>query len=206
MTILLLILIIVLVLSLGCGAVVWFISRHGLSTANKQPPEPANAVTPLTFRWRYIILPITILLLSIVLVIYFYRLLPADVAYHFEPDGSPDSWISRGMAIIWALLPQFCLALLAVAITWGATKLNTLVKQSTAAGINLQTLLALMGNMVTLPQIIICFAMLDIFSYNAYQIRLMPLWAFALIVMGLGAIILGIFFVRIVRQVWRPSR
>jgi len=206
MTILLLILIIVFVLSLGCGAVVWFIFRHGLTTEYKKPSEPASVVAPPVFRWRYIILPLTILLLSIVLVIYFYRLLPADVAYHFESDGSPDSWISRGMAILWTLLPQFFLTLLAVTVTWGATKLNILGKQSMAAGINLRTIPALMSNMVTLPQIILCFAMLDIFSYNAYQIRLMPLWAFALIVMGLGAIILGIFFVRVVRQVWGSHR
>jgi hypothetical protein len=206
MTILLLILIIVFVLSLGCGAVVWFVFRHGITAKYKQPSEPASVVAPPVFRWRYIILPLTILLLSIVLVIYFYRLLPADVAYHFASDGSPDSWISRGMAILWTLLPQFFLVLLAVTVTWGTTKINILVKQTVAAGINLQTLLALMGNMVTLPQIILCFAMLDIFSYNAYQIRLMPLWAFALIVMGLGAIILGIFFVRVVRQVWGSRR
>jgi hypothetical protein len=206
MTILLLILIIVFVLSLGCGAVVWFVFRHGITAEYKQPSEPASVVAPPVFRWRYIILPLTILLLSIVLVIYFYRLLPADIAYHFASDGSPDSWISREMAVLWALLPQFFLALLAVAVTWGTTKINIIVKQTVAVGINLQTLLALMGNMVTLPQIIICFAMLDIFSYNAYQIRLMPLWAFTLIVMGLGAIVLGIFFVRVVRQVWGPSR
>lgn len=202
MTILLLILIIVFVLSLGCGAVIWFIFRHGPATDSKQPSEPTSKVAPPVFRWRYIILPLTILLLSIVLVIYFYRLLPADVAYHFASDGSPDSWMSRGMAVLWTLLPQFLLTFLAVAVTWGTTKLNILVRQTMSAGINLQTLLVLMGNMVALPQTIICFAMLDIFSYNACQIRLLPLWAFALIVMGLGAIILGIFFVRVVRQVW----
>ena len=206
MTILLLTLIIVFVLSLGCGVAVWLIFRHGLTTDYKQPSEPASAVAPPVFRWRYIILPLTILLLSIVLVIYFYRLLPADVAYHFTSDGSPDSWISRGMAVLWALLPQFILALLAVAITWGTTKINIFSRQTIAAGIDLQMLLALMGNMVALPQIILCFAMLDIFSYNAYQIRLLPLWAFALIVMGLGAIILGIFFVRVVRQAWGSQR
>jgi len=206
MTILLLILIIVFVLSLGCGVVVWFIFRHGLTTDYKQPSGPASAVAPPVFRWRYIILPLTILLLSIVLVIYFYRLLPADVAYHFASDGLPDSWISRGTAVLWTLLPQFFLALLAVAVTWGITKIDIFVRQTVAAGLDLQTLLALMGNMVALPQIIILFAMLDIFSYNAYQIRLLPLWAFALIVMGLGAIILGIFFVRVVRQVWGSRR
>jgi len=205
MTILLLILIIVLVLSLGCGAVIWFVFRHGIATAARKPPQTATEVT-LTFRWRHIILPLVILLLSIALVIYFYRLLPADVAYRFQSDGSPDGWISRGVAVLWALLPQFFLALLAGAVTWGITRLNALVRHTAVTGINLPAVLALMGNMIALPQLILCFAMLDIFSYNAYQIRLMPLWAFALIVMGLGTIILGIFFVRVVRQVWGPRQ
>jgi membrane-bound ClpP family serine protease len=67
-------------------------------------------------------------------------------------------------------------------------------------------MLLLMGNMMALPQIILGFAMLQVFSYNAYQIQLMPLWAFALLVMGLGGIILGVFFTLAVRQVWRPRR
>ena len=58
-----------------------------------------------------------------------------------------------------------------------------------------------MGNMIVLPQIILCFAMLDIFSYNSYQIHLMPLWVFALIVMGLGGMALGIFFILAIRGV-----
>ena len=62
-----------------------------------------------------------------------------------------------------------------------------------------------MGNMVALPQIILSFAMLDIFSYNAYQTRIMPLWIFALIVMVLGGIVLGVFFFSVIRRVWRLS-
>jgi len=62
------------------------------------------------------------------------------------------------------------------------------------------TLLAIMGNMVALPQLILCFAMLDIFLYNAYQRHIMPLWVFALVVMGSGGIILGIFFVQAIQQ------
>ncbi len=63
-----------------------------------------------------------------------------------------------------------------------------------------------MGNMVALPQIILCFAMLDIFSYNSYQIHIMPLWVFALIIMGLGGIILGVFFIRAIQQAWGATR
>jgi len=108
--------------------------------------------------------------------------------------------MSRGAIIAWMLTPQFFLALLARAIIWGIIKLDTRFKQTESPWV--EKILSLMGNMIALPQIILGFAMLDIFSYNSYQIHLMPLWAFALIVMGLGGIILGIFFVIAIRQVW----
>ena len=152
----------------------------------------------ISFRWTYIVLPIAILLLSIILTVYFYRLLPDEVAYHFE-GVSPDKWTSRGAVIAWMLTPQFFFVLMAGAIVWGATKLSTIFQQAESAAV--KKVLSLMGNMVALPQIILSFAILDIFSYNAYQIHIMPLWVFALIVMGLGGIILGIFFILAIRQV-----
>jgi len=66
----------------------------------------------LPFRWSYIILPIAIFVLSIILSGYFYHLLPAEVAYHFNLDGTPDKWLSRGMTIVWVMTPQLLLALL----------------------------------------------------------------------------------------------
>ncbi len=157
----------------------------------------------LAFHWNYIILPVVILFLSIILTIYFYRLLPVEVAYHFKADGSPDRWLGRGAIILWMLLPQLFLTLLAGVITWGITRLSALFRQPESTWIKPERILLLMGNMIGLPQIILCFAMLSVFSYNSFQIHLMPLWVFALIVMGLGGIILGIFFIRIVRQAWR---
>jgi len=136
----------------------------------------------------------------VVLTAYFYRLLPDEVAYHFK-DGLPDRWMSRGAIIAWMILPQFLFTLLAAAIVWGATKLSTLSRQAESGAV--KKVLPLMGNMVALPQIILSFAMLDIFSYNSYQTHIMSLWIFALIVMGLGGIILGIFFILAIRQVRR---
>ena len=143
----------------------------------------------MSFHWKYVILPVAILLLSIILTAFFYHLLPGDVAYHFK-DGLPDKWMSRGAIIAWMLIPQFLFAMLAVLIVWGTTKLSTRFHQVDNAAV--ERVLPLMGNMVALPQIILSFAMLDIFSYNAYQIHIMPLWLFALIVMVVGGIILGI--------------
>ena len=64
----------------------------------------------------------------------------------------------------------------------------------------MRRILPVMGNMLALPQVILTFAMLDIFLYNAYQIRLIPLWVFALIIMFLGVVVLGAFFAKSIRQ------
>ncbi len=169
---------------------------------SKETVKQTTTGRTLAFRWNYIILPVVIFLLSIIITAYFYRLLPDEVAYRFTSDGSPNGWLSRGVIILWALLPQLFLTLLAVAVTWGTTKLGALFSQPESTGIKPERILLLMGNMMALPQIILCFAMLRIFSYNSYQIRLLPLWIFALIIMGLGGIILGIFFIQAIRQVW----
>jgi len=176
-------------------------------TKNKEPVQTTTGVT-LAFHWSYIILPVVILLLSIILTACFYHRLPVEVAYRFQADGSPspDSSVGRGAIILWMLLPQLFLTLLAGAITWGIIRLGALFQQPESTWIKLGRILFLMGNMIGLPQIILCFAMLDIFSYNSFRIHIMPLWVFALIVMGLGGIILGIFFIRAIRQALSVNR
>jgi len=173
---------------------------------SKEPIKQTTTGATLAFHWGYIILPVVILLLSIIVTACFYHRLPVELAYHFKSDGSPDRWLSRGAIILWMLLPQLFLTLLAGAITWGITRLGALFRQPESTWIKPERILILMGNMVALPQIILCFAMLDIFSYNSYQIHLLPLWVFSLIIMGLGGIILGIFFIRAIRQAWGATR
>jgi len=150
--------------------------------------------------------PIVFLALSIILTAYFSHRLPDEVAYHFTPDGTPDKWLSRGAAIAWAVAPQLFLTLLAAAITRGTTRLGRLFGQTESALIKPEKVLSFMGNMVALPQIILFFAMLNIFSYNAYQTQLMPVWIFALIIMLLGGIIIGIFFIQTIRRAWVAIR
>jgi len=141
--------------------------------------------------------PVAIFLLAIILTLYFYHLLPAEVAYHFE-DGAPDRWLNRVAILAWLVIPQFVLVLFALGITAVATILS--VRFQIAENTLIKKLLSIMGNMVALPQIILAFAMLDIFLYNAYQIHLVPLWVFALLVMVLGGIVLGISLIQSIRQ------
>jgi len=142
----------------------------------------------VAFRWIYLALPAAILLIAVILTAIFYRLLPLELAYHFQ-DGTPDKWLGRGAMIAWLVVPHAFLVLLAYAVV-RMTIMTTSYWQTEGTPIN--RLLMIMANMVTLPQIILFFAMLDIFLYNAYQIKLIPLWVFALIVLVLGGIVLGI--------------
>ena len=198
-----LILAVIFLLGLGCGAAIWFIFRY--KQAFKKGGPAKETTKALTFHWHYIIMPLAILLLSAILTAYFYHRLTPEVAYHFKLDGSPDKWLSRETIIVWMLAPQVLLNLGAGAITWGVTKLGILSKQVESTLVKPEKVISLMGNMVALPQIILCFAMLDIFSYNSYQAHIMPLWLFALIIMILGVIIIGVFFIQIMRQAWRAS-
>jgi hypothetical protein len=169
------------------------------------PTEPANKTSSkqgIKFRWTYILLPLAILLLSIILAAFFYRLLSPEVAYHFD-DGTPDQWMSRGAIIAWLLIPQFFLVFIGVAISGGTTILSKRLQQTESTSIS--KVFLIMGNMVALPQIILIFAMLDIFLYNAYQIHLLPLWIFAVIVIVLGSLVLGMFFVQVLRQIREPN-
>ena len=189
MIILALILSIVAIAAVAAGAI-WFALYRRRSTHGKKTIKAMVKSEGLSFRWSYITLPAAILLLSIFISAYFYRLLPAEVAYHFELDGTPDQWFNRGMAMVWALLPQVLLTLLAGAIAWGVTKLSILSKQIESTRIKPEKIIALMGNMIALPQLVIFIAILDIFSYNSYQMHIMPTWVFPFIILGLATIAL----------------
>ncbi|MAF85094.1 MAG: hypothetical protein CL875_01205 [Dehalococcoidales bacterium] len=202
MSIITIILIIIFLLGIGGGAIAWFIFRQRQSAKSQKPTKKTTKRVPQPFRWSYIIAPAVILVLSIILTAYFANRLPNEVAYHFTADGSPDKWLSRGAAIAWAVAPQIFITLLAAAITWGTTRLGVLFGQAEGAWIKPERVLAFMGNMMALPQIILLFAMVNIFSYNSYQTQLMSLWVFALIIMISGGIIIGIFFIKAIRRAW----
>lgn len=155
----------------------------------------------MSFRWSYVAAPLVVLLLVIGLSAYFYHLLPAEVAVHFE-NGLPDGWLSPLMTMVLALLPQILLAVVALALAWVMTRLASRFWPREGTRTNPRTIVALMGNMIALPQIVFGFAIADIFVYNAYQIHLTPLWIFALVFMVVGGIVIGAVFVRAVRQEW----
>jgi uncharacterized membrane protein len=150
-------------------------------------------------RWTYIVLPAALLLITLALTAAFYPRMPEQVAYHFQ-DGAADRWLSRGSFIIWMVIPQAIFTLLAFIIVrvvllganyWPVD--NTLMRK----------ILPVMGNMVALPQIILTFTLIQVFLYNAYHIKLIPVWVFAFIILISGGIVLGVVFIQAIRQARR---
>ena len=169
-------------------------------TSEINPDDKGKAVV-LTFRWKYILLPLALLLLIVVLTAIFYPQLTDNVAYRFNLNGSPKSWLSRQAILILALLPQFIFFIIAIAITWGITRAGRSIGQI-ASTLKPERLLMLMGNISALPQIVFGFVMLDVFIYNVRHNHIMPIWLFALIIMIIGGIILAVFFI----QAFKRSR
>lgn len=181
--------------SLAIGSGFWY---NGLLMAIKK-------VSP-NFRFSYIVLPAAILLLSLVLTAIFYPRLTAELGYHFQSNGTPDRWLNRNQIIMVMLLPQVILTLVAGATTWGVIKLSTRVQPPQETGIKAGKIIWLMGNMMALPQSVLTFALFDIFIYNTSKLHIMPLWVFAVIVMGGGGIVLGIFFLEALRGARRATK
>jgi len=171
---------------------VWFMSYARRFVPARETSRPAATAEGLSFRWRYIVLPLALLLLSVILAAYFYHQLPAEVATHFQLDGTPDRWLSPGITMVWALVPQLLLTLLALATTGVVSKMGFLFQQVKDTWLKPERILLFMGNAIALPQLILCFAMLDIFSYNSYQQHIMPMWLFLLIILGLATVALGV--------------
>jgi uncharacterized membrane protein len=193
----------VLFLALGGVTALWLIFIRRQTTIHKELPRETSTRDILPLRWPYIILPLAILALAIVMSAYFYQLLPTEVAYHFESDGTPDRWFSQGMAMAWVLVPQLLLTLFAAAIVWGIAKSNILPRQVNTSGMKPERVLSFMGNLIALPQLVVGFAMLDIFSYNVFQTHIIPLRPLLFIILGLATAGLGLFLMLIIIRAMR---
>jgi len=150
-------------------------------------------VEKIRVRWSYIVLPLAILLLAVVSAAAFYGSLPQETTYRFS-NGAAVSTIGRGAFLGWSLGMQLVFVLIAAVIIFLVISAS---RQLHLAESELnKTLVGIMGNMVALPQIIIVYAMLDIFIYNIYAKALPALWAFGLLVLFAGAVIIAVVFFR----------
>ena len=158
----------------------------------------------LKFHLRYIISPLLLLAVYAVIAAVFYNIMPfGQTAYHFLMDGTPDAFASRAAVAGIGLAIQAALVLISLGIVLAVSR-SGFLSHSEGALIKPETLLTVMGNLPAIIQVILVFAMYDIFSYNAYQKHLLPLWLFAVIILAIVTIafilLIILYTIRAARQ------
>jgi uncharacterized membrane protein len=173
------------IIFVGILIVVWSRLRsRGFFTGEQKPEFP--------LRLRYILGPLVLLVVYIIIAAVFYHMLPTEqVAYHFLTDGTPDAYGIRLAVVGIGLAIQVVLVLISLGIVFGISRSGFLSNQDGAV-VKAETILTFMGNVLVLPQLILLFAMCDIFSYNSYQVHPLPVWLFAVIILAIATI--GFFF------------
>jgi len=118
MIILLVILVVTFIFILGAGWVFLQTFSPKTTASQTKPDEQRYAAeksgSKTGVRWSYFVLPVVILLLSVIITIYFYGKLPDAVAWRLNSVDSPT--ISRFQIVLWAIVPQLLLTLLAMVI------------------------------------------------------------------------------------------
>jgi hypothetical protein len=204
MTVLLVLIGVMLLFIFGTLLMVLFLFGQTQPLAEDKAKELSRAKQS-SFPWKAVILPLISLVFVIVMVGFFWGKLPYEVGLRFTDEGIPISFTTRRSLVLWALLPQLFLTGLAFLVAWGMNRISPIVRSAQESGFKLDTLLVIMGNMIALPQLILGFAMLNTFGYNAYQMRILPLWVVVLIVTVAGAVILGAFFITTIRKMWQKT-
>jgi hypothetical protein len=197
-------LLVVALLMMGGGGLLWLALKQRDQATRVAPTlktGPAGgADLRLPFRWRYVVAPILVLVASVVAAVYFVRLLPVEVAYGYG-SGEGARQVSRGLLLLVLLSPQFILAFLSAAVAHIVARVGArFVRDGGASAGAVESIATVMSNMVVLPQLVLCYAMIDIFRFNAYGTHLPPLYVFAVVVMLVGGAVLGLFFLRAVQQ------
>lgn len=158
--------------------------------------------TRYPFQWRYIISPTVVFFLSVLLYAIFFNKLPEQVAYRFDFDGEPSAYMSDSGASALFLGIQAAIVIISFLVIKGISKLRFLTDSGDVV-FKPDKLLTLMGNIPVIPQLIFAFALLDMLTYNAYELHLMPLWIFTAIVLVISAVVLGILTIPALLKVWK---
>ncbi len=162
---------------------------------NTEPDK--KAPQKITFPWAYVILPVAVLFISLIIGAIFYGRLPQDVAYRFSGaviytkiHRNAFMALTVCLQLVFTVI-SFVIALLATSAVRRMHLTETQVSR---------TMFILMGNMLVLPMIIVFYAMLGILVYNIYGSVLPALWAFALVVLVAGAVVMAVLFARAFAQ------
>ena len=121
---------------------------------------------------KTLIYSVVICLLPILIGVYYYSILPSEIAIHFGVDGKPNSFMSKDIEII--VLPLFC-AILQVVISLSADAKNTPEKGA-----------MLIKSIIPIVSVIGQCALLTYAMNSSFEIREYTVFTIGIIFMVLG--------------------
>ena len=121
---------------------------------------------------KTLIYSVVICLLPILIGVYYYSILPSEIAIHFGVDGKPNSFMSKDIEII--VLPLFC-AILQVVISLSADAKNTPKKGA-----------VLIKSIIPIVSVIGQCALLTYAMNSSFEIREYTVFTIGIIFMVLG--------------------
>jgi len=157
----------------------------------------------LRFKFSYVIIPFIILAISIIIAAIFYSRLPAEVVYSFDLHGAPVGSASKGGTTALFLGLELAVLLLSALVIWSFTRISAFNKNRDDYWFNPEKVLALMGNMPGIIQIILAYAFVDMIIYNINQSHVIALWLFSVLALVIGGIISLVYALPIIRQAWQ---
>ncbi len=159
----------------------------------------------LVFRYRYILFPCLLALVCVILLMVFYNRMPAELGLRFASDGTPKTLMSKNAFVFLMLGIQIGIVAVASIISAIFLKIARSVTRNSPTSFDLSGFIAIMSNMLLLPQLILAYIMLDSFIYGIQGTHGISLLAFSLLTVGIGSIVIVILFVRLFIQSRRTA-
>ncbi|MEO0123329.1 MAG: PH domain-containing protein [candidate division WOR-3 bacterium] len=158
----------------------WFRSTTG-TTLIKENPEPETIkkkASPLI-----LLVPETIFMLTLIMIILLYPQLPDKIATHFDVRGNPDGWSPKISFIYFGILSQI-ISLIICAISFFAMRNRYHEPMA----------IYLLIIMVSVVQLIVAYAALDIYWFNVYDSHLLPMGLMFIFFTGIFLVFLFIYY------------
>jgi hypothetical protein len=131
--------------------------------------------------------------------------MPAELGLRFASDGMPKTLMSKSAFVSMMLGIQIGIVAVSGAVAAIFLKIARSFTRNSPTSFDLAAFIAIMSNMLLLPQLILAYIMLDSFIYGIWDTHGISLLAFSLLTVAIGSILIIILFVRLFVQSRRTT-
>jgi uncharacterized membrane protein len=197
-------------LASGALIILWVLRNHKMVSAPEKTLDVARStpivekaaplmapLKPLVFRPIYVLAPLILAITCLIIALAFVSFLPSPLAFRFNSDGSALTSMNKYVFVILMAAAQLLCALAAWSVAQVIVGLGKKIYKASEPQMDLSGFVALMSNMVLLPQVIMAYLMLDAFIYGVWSGHLISTRNFAFTAVVIGSAILCAMFIRL---------